>query len=355
MFENTLITETEQIENILLNSKYIPWEQFKNTTVFVTGGTGLVGSAFIKMLLAADKKMQLQLKIIALVRNEAKGKKIFGESSNISFVVGDIESLPKIDSSIDYILHAASPTASKYFVDMPVETIKTAVGGTVNMLDFAKEKKVKSFVYLSSMEVYGQNHNDDIITEETPSKMSSLSVRNCYPQAKLICENLCVSYAHEYALPTKIIRLAQTFGHGVPIDDNRVFAQFARSVLSNTDIVLQTAGETKRCYLYTLDSATSIIAVMLKGEAGKAFNAANPNTYCSVYEMARIVADEVALGKISVVINAAGGSQPSQYLPPHKWNLGVDNLLALGWKPTCNLKEMYENLICGMSQNYEAK
>ena len=352
MFEKSLITEAEQIENILLKADYIEWEKLKNKTVFVTGGTGLVGSAFIKLLLAADSKFSLGIKILALVRNKDKGEALFG--NKVAFIVGDLEHLPEIKEEINYIMHAASPTTSKYFVDMPVETIKTAVGGTIKLLDLASIKRVEGFVYLSSMEVYGENHTDDILDESAPSKMTSLSVRNCYPQSKLICENLCVSYAHEYGLPCKIVRLAQTFGPGVPMNDNRVFAQFARSVINGNDIVLQTAGETKRCYLYTLDSATAILTVMLKGEAGNAFNAANPETYCSVYEMAKLVANKVAGGKIAVQVNAGGGAQPSQYLPPHKWNLGVDKLRSLGWSPTFNLEEMYENLIFGMQKDYES-
>ncbi len=345
MSEKKILTENFEIKNILLNADYIPFQNLKNKSVFITGGTGLVGTAFTKLLLAANKEFNLNTKLYLLVRNCAKAEDIFGKQDNLNFILGDLDNFPEINFDIDYVMHGASPTASQYFVDRPVETIKTAVGGTIKLLDLAKEKAVKGFVYLSSMEVYGENHSDDFLTEDMPSKMSSLSVRNCYPQAKLMCENLCVSYHSEYALPTKILRLSQTFGPGVPKDDNRVFAQFARAVIYKNDIILQTAGATKRCYLYTLDAATAILTVMLSNTLGEAYNATNPATYCSVFEMAELVAEKVANAEISVQVNAGGGTQPSQYLPTHKWNLSADKLFALGWKPTKNLEEMYIKLV----------
>ncbi len=345
MFEKKILAETCEIKDILLKADYIPFNKLKDKSVLITGATGLVGSAFTKLLLVANKEFNLNTKLYLLVRNIAKAEAVFGKQENLYFILGDLDNLPEIDFDIDYIMHGASPTASKYFVEHPVETIKTAVGGTIKLLDLAKEKQVEGFVYLSSMEVYGENHSDDFLTEDVASKMTSLSVRNCYPQAKLICENLCVSYHSQFALPTKILRLSQTFGPGVPKDDNRVFAQFARAVIDEKDIILQTAGATKRCYLYTLDAATAILTVMLSDISGEAYNATNPATYCSVLEMAELVAKKVAQGRIWVKANAGGGEQPSQYLPTHKWNLSADKLCALGWKPTKDLEEMYIKLI----------
>lgn len=337
--------------DVVSNAGYIPWEDLADKNIFITGGTGLVGSSLIQLLLLANSEKNLNLKIYALVRDLSKAKEKLPVSDALYFVEGTIDPLPAVDAPIHYIVHAASPTSSQYFVDQPVETIKAAVQGTINVLDMAKLKDVQSVVYLSSMEVYGECHTDDLLIEDLPSKMKSLNVRNCYPQAKLICENLCVSYAHEYGINCKIVRLAQTFGPGVPMSDNRVFAQFAKAVINNSDIVLATAGETKRCYLYTLDSATAILAIMLKGKAGEAYNAANPATYCSILEMAQLVAGKVAGGAISVQVNADGTATPGKYLPTHKWNLSADKLMALGWQPTADLEHMYRMLIAYMREN----
>lgn len=344
MSEKKILTEDAEIKNLLLSADYIPFQKLKDKSVFITGGTGLVGSAFTKLLLAANTEFNLGTKIYLLVRNAAKAEGIFGKQANLYFVAGDLDNLPAIDFEIDYIMHSASPTASQYFAEHPVETVKTAVGGTIKLLDLAKEKAVKGFVYLSSMEVYGERQEDEPISEKENLLVQPLRVRSCYPQSKLLCENLCVDYFEEYNLPCKIVRLAQTFGPGIPKDDNRVFAQFARSAIEKRDIILQTPGTTKQCYVYTLDASLAILAVLLGGEGGQAYNAANPDTYCSIREMAEMVAEKITGNSISVKVITSDDAA-KKYPPAHKWNLSADKLFSLGWKPTANLTEMYVKLI----------
>lgn len=126
-------------------------------------------------------------------------------------------------------------------VTKPVETICVAVDGTRNILELAKENDVKSVVYISSMEVYGSpDASLPYVSENDYGYVDILNVRSCYPEGKRMCECLCTSYAHEYNLPIKIARLAQTFGAGVSKNETRVFAQFARSLINEEDIILHT-------------------------------------------------------------------------------------------------------------------
>jgi len=229
-------------------------------------------------------------------------------------------------------------------VQKPVETILITVLGTRNVLELARKKRVSSFVYLSTMEVYGTLKTDDPIDEDHPTAVDSMSVRSSYPQAKLLCETLCASNFGEYGIPTKVVRLAQTFGPGVAADDARVFAQFARSVAQKENIVLKTAGESKRTYLYTADAVSAILTVLLLGGAGQTYNAANPETYCSIFEMAQMAARELAEGKIRVAIQP-GENQTSGFSPTHRLRLSVDKLCSLGWRPTTGLLEMYRNML----------
>lgn len=323
---------------------FIDWHKLDNKTVFVTGATGLIGYTFVSALLYRNLIYNSNIKVIALVRNITKAREKFAEqlkqSANIEFVVGDVENIPAINDDIDYIVHGANPTASNYFVEKPVETINTAVFGTMNVLQLAKEKKVESMVYLSSMEVYGAPHTDDLIPETQGTTVDTMSVRSCYPEAKRLCEALCASYADEYKVPAKVIRLAQTFGPGVPENDNRVFAEFIHCVKNKQDIVLQTAGTSKRCYLYTADAATAILAILLDGKAGEAYNAANKATYCSIMEMAQLVAREIANDEIKVVIKENNNSK-HKFSPPHKLNLDGSKLEKMGWRAEKNLLEMY--------------
>ena len=127
----------------ILQSKSFDWNRIKNSTILVTGGTGLIGSTLINSLVYADIKKNYDIKILALVRNVKKAEKIFSEQlkaeQNLEFVQGSIEEIPEIKENIDYIIHCASPTASSFFIEYPVETIKTAVQGTINVLELKRK------------------------------------------------------------------------------------------------------------------------------------------------------------------------------------------------------------------------
>lgn len=328
--------------------EFIPWDELKGKTVFITGATGLIGYTLSSALLYYNKVHDAGIKVLALVRDLERAREKFSgqlaDQCALSFVQGSVEELPEIDGAVDYIVHGASPTASAFFVQKPVETILTTVLGTRNVLELARKKQVSGFVYLSTMEVYGTPKTDEPIDEAYPTAVNAMSVRSSYPQAKLLCETLCASYCGEYEVPAKVVRLAQTFGPGVAADDARVFAQFARWVARKEDIVLQTAGESKRTYLYTADAVSAILTVLLRGGAGMAYNAANPATYCSIFEMAHMAADQLAGGAIHVVVRP-DESQSSVFSPVHCVHLSADKLCNLGWRPAVDLPEMYRNMI----------
>ena len=332
----------------ILQCNSIDWDKLGNKTILVTGGTGLIGSTIVKALIYASKSKNLNLKIIVLVRNSQKARQYFLYQNDIDeelvFVEGSVEKLPEFPMNIDYIIHGASPTSSAFFVEHPVETINIAVLGTKNILELARYKQVNGLVYLSSMEVYGAPLTDALIDEAHGTTVNTMEVRSSYPEAKRLCECLCASYFSEYAVNTKVIRLAQTFGPGVSIDDNRVFAEFARCAINKNNIVLKTAGNSKHGYLYTADAVTAILTVLLEGKSKESYNAANPKTYCSILEMARLVAKYFANDEIKVV-TPVNGQHDKKYPPVHHLNLNVKKLNGLGWKPCFGLIEMYQRMI----------
>lgn len=348
MWENTKLYK-DDLETLNGNEK-IPWNELKGKNILVTGATGLIGYTLVNSLVYVNEKRNLDSKIFILVRSIEKAKVRFenlSENRAVYFIKGEVENLPKIDVNVDYIIHGASPTASAYFIENPVETIKTAVLGTMNMLEFAKQQKVKSFVYLSSMEIYGAPKTEDKLAESDVGYMNPLLLRNCYPEGKRQCENMCVAYHEEYGVPTKCVRLAQTFGPGVDRNDGRVFAEFARCAMEEKDIVLLTKGESKRCYLYTMDAVSAILFALLKGENGLSYNAGNEETYCSIYEMADYVKKRVANDKIEVKVseNSEGSKK---FSPPHFYNLNTKQLRMLGWSAINGMAQMYEKMIVAM-------
>ncbi len=343
---NPLNIYQEDSQNIA-QSGSVDWELLSNKNVLITGATGLIGATIIRGILAYNERNEAGIGILALVRNEEKAKALFGadiESGRMKLLIGDILEKIETEDAVDFIIHGASETASRAFVNKPVETILTAIEGTKNLLEFAMEKQVRSMVYLSSMEVYGRPTDGEPLTEDKMGYLDPMAVRSSYSESKRMVENLCVAYASEYMVPVKIVRLTQCFGPGVGPLDERVFAEFARNALQGKDICLQTKGETKRMYLYTADAATAILTILTKGEDKEAYNAANASTYCSIFEMANMVADVFGAGKCRVIF-AGTDNQKNFYNPTQEVFMDMTKLEKLGWHATVDLQEMYERMI----------
>lgn len=321
----------EDIKNII---NYFDMSVFNGKTILVTGATGLIGKLCVKSLLNSGYNTQ----VIALVRDEEKAKNIFGESKRLTYLVQDINQRINTTRRVDYIIHAASTTSSKDFVEKPVETIYTAINGSRNILEFAKNKRLEGMVYLSSLEIYGVNEKENI-KEEDYGYIDILNPRSSYSESKKMVETMCISYGTEYGVPVKIARLAQTFGAGVSISDNRVFAQFAKAIINKENIILHTKGETKRNYCYTTDAVRGIFTILTKGENNNAYNVANENSYCSISEMAHLLENEYT--KIEYKIDEVNRG----YNPTVKIALNTEKLNALGWEAKVDLKEMFDRLI----------
>lgn len=321
----------EDIKNIIND---FDMSVFDGKTILVTGATGLIGKLCVKSLLNSGYNTQ----VIALVRDEEKAKNIFGESKRLTYLVQDINQRINTTRRVDYIIHAASTTSSKDFVEKPVETIYTAINGSRNVLEFAKNKRLEGMVYLSSLEIYGVNEKENI-KERDYGYIDILNPRSSYSESKKMVETMCISYGTEYGVPVKIARLAQTFGAGVSISDNRVFAQFAKAIINKENIILHTKGETKRNYCYTTDAVRGIFTILTKGENNNAYNVANKNSYYSISEMAHLLENEYT--KVEYKIDEVNRG----YNPTVKIALNTEKLNALGWEAKVNLKEMFDRLI----------
>lgn len=339
----------EDIEYIA-HSPYEFWRELEGKSILITGATGLIGSQLILGLDRHNKYTQSKITIYALCRNEEKARHMFGGcSEHVHIIIQDIKRDISFAGEIDYIIHGASITDSKRFVECPVETIKTAIEGTENILELACQKKLKGIVYLSSLEVYGITDPDKKkIKEDEYGYIDPLSVRSSYSEGKRMVECLCIAYGYEYNLPVKIARLSQTFGPGVTAKDNRVFAQFARSVLENKDIILKTKGATYRNYCYTRDAILGILFVLTKGEVCEAYNIANAETGISICDMANMVAKDIANGQIKVVYDIEKDVERLGYGPTIKLVLDTDKIKKLGWRAEVDLKEAYVRMIQSM-------
>lgn len=307
----------------------------------ITGATGLIGSTLVHCLLALNKGIEITCPVRSIEKAQAMYE---DEFEKIHFLECDLlaylNSL-STDARFQYIVHCASPTAGKYMTEHPVETYLLAIDTTKAILEYARKANSKDVVYVSSLEYYGQNFDDCIITEDKLGFVDGTDPRSSYPLGKRAAEYLCAAYAKEYGVNAMIARLTQTFGAGVSPDDNRVFAQFTRSIIAGENIVLHTTGESAKPYCYTTDCISAILYILLKGEAGEAYNVANQKTYISIREMAEFLCAEFN-PNCKVVLDL---HNDMGYAPVTKLNLSTDKLRALGWSPKYGLKDMFDRLI----------
>ncbi len=320
-------------------------------TVLVTGATGLVGSQTVKALLMMNRIYGAGITILALIRSREKAGRCYEgfADEGLIFVEGDLTGSFAIPQDVDYIIHTASPTASKFFVEHPVETLSIAIDGTRRVLELAKEKQCRGVVYLSSMEAFGiTDPKLESVKEEDLGYIDIHHVRSSYSEGKRVCELLCSCYAAEYDVSVKIARLAQTFGAGIPYEENRVFAQFAKSAINRTDIVLHTRGQSVGNYVYTADAVSAILLLLVKGEAGEAYTVANEESHITIAGMAEMVVKEIANGEIQVVYDIPEDALTYGYAPDVKMQLNSQKLQALGWKPEVGLLESYQRMIASM-------
>lgn len=329
----------------LQDCPWLPLSELHGASILVTGGTGLVGYAILQEL--ANISDRLALKLYALVRSREKAEKLFAPFlDSVSLIVGDIRDNIRIEEPLDYIIHGASITASRMFVQQPVETIMTSIEGTRNMLDLARCKNVRSMVYLSSMEVYGAPADDRLLCEWDVGYLNPTAIRSSYPESKRMSETLCAAYAQEYGVPVKIARLAQTFGPNVPPTDERAVVQFMKSALEHRDIQIKTSGESSRMYLYTFDAVSALLTLLLKGENAQAYNIANKESYCSIRKLAeRIVS--LFQAECRVLVNTGTQQECGIYPPDSFLRLDTSKVEALGWKPYVSLEDSLRYMAAG--------
>ncbi len=334
------------IEEALESSPFL--SELEGCTLLITGATGMIGTMLIKVIQTYNRQHSVSIHLVAHVRNKEKASRKWSGyiDENLEWIVGDICTPIIYDKPVDYIIHCASNTASRDFVEKPVETIETTLHGTNNILTFAHTKKVRKVVYLSSLEVYGVPDKFDV-TEDCNGRIDWTNIRSSYSEGKRMAECMCQSYFAEYNVPVVIARLAQTFGAGFEPTDNRVYAQFARAVAAKQDIVLHTKGATIRDYCYLTDAVSALLLLCIKGVAGETYNIANEDTTCSIAEMAQIVAN-LSNGTTKVIFNLSTDTAQLGYNPEMKIKLLSNKLRKLGWKPTNDITTAFKKAINGL-------
>ena len=279
-----------------------------------------------------------------ILESQAKNKltqPLESTRQDLILITHDVSEPLNLPYPIHYIIHAASPASPRFYKDAPLSVIYPNVLGTINMLNLARINPVRSFLYFSSGEVYGEFAGE--IDESAYGYVDPTSLRSCYAESKRMGENLCIAYGSEYGLPVKIARPFHTYGPGMKLDDGRVFADFVRSVVMGQDIVLTSSGEAKRSFLYLADAAIAYFLILTKGVNNEAYNVANEQGIVSIKELAQIIASLFPEKGLQVRFEAPKES----YMPSPIMSCAVktDKLKALGWSPKIAIEQGFYKTI----------
>lgn len=343
----------------LANCDEIPWQRLDEKKYLITGSTGLIGSQFVRVLIARSMLSNKEFEIILPVRSPEKAKELFDDLNRsvqmpelygnepkcrLTFLKWELGDELPINRACDYVLHAACMTSSSDFKNKPVEVIESIINGTECVLNYGLAHTATRLIFLSTMEVYGDVSVEKSLSEHDLGALDSSATRNSYPIAKLVSEALITGYAQEYSVQALSLRLAQSFGVGVRKDDKRVFAEFGRNVVNGKDIVLFSDGKSKNSYLSTNDAVKAILIAFARGKAGQVYNVANDDTFCSIYEMAELVARQFG-GKKSKVCFKEDKTRSATFRKSSCLRLDASKMRNLGWRPQDSLASMYQEMI----------
>jgi len=292
--------------------------------ILVTGGAGFIGSHLCERLLNNGNE------VICLDNFFTGSKKnIVHLMDNRYFEVirHDIEE--PILLEVDEIYNLACPASPIYYQFDPVKTVKTSVMGTINVLEIAKRTKAK-VLQASTSEVYGdpEVHPQN---EEYRGNVNPIGPRACYDEGKRCAETLFFDYHREYGVDIKVIRIFNTYGPKMAINDGRVVSNFIIQALNDQDITIYGNGNQTRSFCYVDDLVDGMIKMMNSNETGP-INLGNPDEF-SMNELAEKVIN-ITGSKSKIVFKPLPQDDPKQRQP----NITLAKT-KLNWKPNIKLED----------------
>lgn len=322
------------------SKKYQDWKAFKDSSIMVAGATGMIGSCLIDAVMLLNKEADLNCRIVALGRNAKKAQGRFGsywDDANFTFAEGDINAGVNYDGHVDYILHAASNTHPLAYSKFPISTITTNAIGTNNLLSYAAEHGVKRVLFMSSVEVYGENRGDvDKFKEDYLGYLDCNTLRAGYPESKRTGEALCQAYIKEKGLDVVIARLSRSFGPTMLKSDSKALSQFIKKGIAKEDIVLKSAGTQQYSYIYSVDAVAAIFFTLVHGKCGEAYNVAGSKCDTTLKNLAETIADAVGT---KVVFELPDAEEASGYSTATKALLDIDKISQLGFVADTELRD----------------
>ena len=294
--------------------------------IVITGGSGFVGSYLCEKLINDGHKI---IVIDNLLTGSTENINDLLNNENFSFIEQDVQDHIEIEDKVDYVLHFASAASPKAYTEHPVNTLKAGSVGTINTLGLAKKHSAE-YLLASTSEVYG----DPLISpqnEEYWGNVNPNGERSMYDEAKRFAEAAVATYSRSYGLKTKIVRIFNTYGPRMQLNDGRVVTNFIVQALRNENITIYGDGTQTRSFSYVEDTVAGIISLMNSTEYD-VFNIGNPN--------------EMTVGKLAEkIIELTDSTSEIKYLelpnddPKQRKPDITKAKTKLNWEPKVNLED----------------
>lgn len=250
--------------------------RFDGKRVLVTGAAGFLG----KWLTHALGKLGAEVTGVDIARAEGCSWE------DVSETVWEADNYPhSLECEQDYILHAAGNASPRTYRAKPLETLEVSHKGTHNVLESANQSGARVLVF-SSSEIYGDP--TVVPTPETyRGNVDCLGPRACYDEGKRVAETITRIYSERFGVHACIVRPFNVYGPGMRLDDYRVLPNIARSLRDGEEIVIYGTGQQTRTFCYVTDAIRAVLALMVHGESGEAYNIGNSGPEVTMEQLAR--------------------------------------------------------------------
>ncbi len=337
-------------------------QKFNDSTILITGCAGFIGYYMLCFLDAYSEKLGIN-KIIGLDNfmlgkpewiKKLEKKELF-QIEKFDIITDNIQTV-KNSEKVNLIIHMASVASPIFYRKYPIETIDANVEGLRSLLDYYLEKDIKGFLFFSTSEIYGNPDDAHVpTTEDYNGNVSCTGPRACYDESKRFGETICRLYAEKYDYPVSVVRPFNNYGPGLRLDDQRVSADFEKSVYLNEDIVILSDGAPTRTFCYIADAVVGYLKILLYGKYDF-FNIGIESPELTIAELAELykeVGEKIMdyTGEIRYEV-----SEDKEYLTdnPKRRCPNIDKAREiLNYNPTIEIREGIERTLLFLKNNEE--